>query len=455
MPITPASDGLPTPQRYWAVVTLLVGIGICVLDGSMINVALPDIARSLGVTPAATVWVVNGYGLTVAMTLLPFAAMAERVGFKRVFRTGLILFVAGAVASTFAPSLEVLLVSRVVQGLGASAIMCLFGGLLRHIYPMRLLARGISLNAVVVSVTSVIGPTLGSLILTVADWRWIFVSVIPVAAVAALSMRALPVVAGINRRFDFQAAVLSAITIGLFILGLDYLAKYPLLAVLSIALSVLMAIGLVRRSMQQTAPLVPVDLLRIDSIRSALAASVCSFSAQMATFVSLPFFLLLTLGRDALAVGLLMAAWPLGTAVMAVIVGRLADRYPVALLCAIGSAGMLTGTVLIALADTTTHNAWLFLAMMIGGVGFGFFQTPNNRVLIGSAPRERASAVGGLQAVTRVSGQTIGAALVAMVFTLSQEQGPTYGLIMSVVLSAMALLVNIRRHWKTKHEPQT
>jgi len=447
--VTPVADGLPLPQRYWAMVTLFVGIGICVLEGSMVNVALPNIALSLNTSAASTVWVVNGFGLTVAATLLPFAAMAERVGFKRVFRIGLILFVLGGVASALAPTFEMLLLSRVVHGLGASAIMCLFGGLLRHIYPMRLLSRGIALNAVVVSVTSVIGPMVGSLILTVADWRWIFVSMVPIAAVAAFTMRALPEVVGVNRRFDFSAAILSAIAIGLFIVGLDYLATYPLWAIVAMAISVLMAIGLVRRSMQQTAPLVPVDLLRIDAIRAALAASISTFGAQMATFVSLPFYLLLTLERDALSVGLLMAAWPLGAAVMAAIAGRLADRYPVAVLCAIGSAAMLIGTTWIALSGIDTHDAWLFTAMVIGGVGFGFFQTPNNRVLLGSAPRERASAVGGLQAVTRVVGQTVGAALVALAFTLSATNEPINGLIVSVVLAAMALAINVRRQWRS------
>ena len=109
---------------------------------------------------------------------------------------------------------------------------------------------------------------------------------------------------------------------------------------------------------------------------------------------------------------------------------------------------MLIGTLWIVVAPATVANAWLFMAMLLSGIGFGFFQTPNNRVLIGSSPRERAGAIGGLQAVTRVFGQTVGAALVAMVFTISQAFGPTYGLIVAAVFSFMALMVNVRRHLK-------
>jgi DHA2 family multidrug resistance protein-like MFS transporter len=86
------SDGLPTPQRYWAALTILLGIGICVLDAAMINVALPQIALALSVSAAQSVWLVNAYGLAVAMTLLPLASMAERHGFKRVFAAGLTIF---------------------------------------------------------------------------------------------------------------------------------------------------------------------------------------------------------------------------------------------------------------------------------------------------------------------------------------------------------------------------
>ncbi len=414
----------------------------------MVNVALPSIAQSLQVQASTVIWVVNAYGLTVVVTLLPFASLAERLGFKRVFAGGLIGFSVGAVGSALAPSIELLVLTRVLQGLGAAAIMCLFGGLMRHVYPARLLARGIALNAMSVAVNAVIGPTISSTILSFSDWRWMFVSLMPLVLITALIMRHLPDVPTVQSRFDLKAALLSAVTIGLFILGLDYLAAYPLYASLCMVASVFLGVGLVRMSAGQTRPLVPVDLFRIATLRSALAASVSSFAAQMATFVSLPFYLQSVYGHDPLTVGWLMASWPLGAAIMAIVAGRLTDRVPVAIMCAIGAAAMASATLLIVSTPVSLPTPWLMAIMLLGGLGFGFFQTPNNRALLTSAPRERAGAVGGLQAVTRVFGQTTGAAVVASAFAASQTQGAMFGLLAGTCFALVALLVNVRRFLK-------
>ncbi|UOD51506.1 MFS transporter [Orrella daihaiensis] len=412
----------------------------------MVNVALPTIAKALQTDAATVIWVVNAYGLTVAVTLLPFASLAERIGFKRVFGSGLLVFTLGALASAMAPNIGLLVSARIVQGLGAAAIMCLFGGLMRHVYPQKLLAKGIAINAMSVAVNSVIGPTIGSTILSFANWRWMFVALMPLVIVTAFAMRHLPDVTTVTSRFDYKAAALSAITIGLFILGLDYLAAYTFYALLCMMASILLGAWLVRSCAGQTSPLVPIDLFRIAAIRSALGASVCSFAAQMATFVSLPFYLQTVYGHDPMTVGWLMASWPLGAAIMAIAAARLAERVDVAILCAIGASAMALASLLIVLLPTSAHIGWLMSAMMLGGLGFGFFQTPNNRALLSSAPRERAGAIGGLQAVTRVFGQTSGAALVASAFAASQLWGSTIGLIISMCFALVALLVNIRRY---------
>lgn len=420
----------------------------------MVNVALPTVAQSLEVDAATVIWVVNAYGLTVVVTLLPFASMAERLGFKRVFAAGLTGFSIGAIGSALAPSIEWLIAARILQGLGAAAIMCLFGGLMRHVYPARLLARGIALNAMSVAVNAVIGPTISSTILAMSDWRWMFVSLMPLVLLTAFIMRHLPDVPTIESRFDTKAALLSAATIGLFILGLDYLAAYPLYAGSCIVASVLLGIVMVRMSAGQTRPLVPIDLFRIDTLRSALAASVSSFAAQMATFVSLPFYLQTVYGHDPLMVGWLMASWPLGAAIMALVAARLADRVPVAIMCAIGAAAMASATLLIVSTPVWLPTPWLMALMLLGGLGFGFFQTPNNRALLTSAPRERAGAVGGLQAVTRVFGQTTGAALVASAFAASQTHGAMLGLLVGSGFAVVALAVNVRRHLQDRSKRQ-
>ena len=141
-----------------------------------------------------------------------------------------------------------------------------------------------------------------------------------------------------------------------------------------------------------------------------------------------------------------MAAWPMGAALIALIAGRMSNVYPVAILSGLGAGAMATGIAIIVLMPEHASDIWLMLAMGLAGVGFGFFQTPNNRVIIGSAPRHRAGALGGLQATTRVFGQTFGAAMVASAFSLSVSVGPTLGLIVGITFASVAVLVNVVRH---------
>ena len=437
--------GLEAPRRYWAATAQLLAVAICVLDASMINVALPSIAQTLGINPSTAVWIVNAYGLTVVVTLLPASSLVERMGFRRIFSVGLATFVIGALVSATSVNLQMLLAGRVIQGLGAAALFCLSAGLIRLTYPPHLLGRGIGLIAMTVSVGAVVGPSLGAVILTLGGWRWIFVIMLPVGLFVWLIKSNLPDAKGVHRPFDARSAIQSGIGIGLLILGLDFLVSYTWQSLMLIAFSAIVIVDLVRRSSLQTAPLFPVDLLRIRPFRYAIAASQLAFSSQMAAFVSLPFFLQVTLGRDQLTLGWLMAGWPAGAAVMAIVAGRLADRYPIPLLCAIGAACMTLGLGAIALMSPAVANIWVMACMVLCGIGFGFFQTPNNRVLLTSAPRERSGALGGTQAVTRVFGQTAGAAIVASAFALNQDLGPTYGLIVAVVFSGLAVALNVYR----------
>ncbi len=449
-----AIEGLPTVRRRKAAFAMGMGLLLSVLDASMTNVSLPSIAKDLDQSAAAVVWIVNAYGLTVASMLMPMAAIGERIGFKVLFRFGLILYALAAVASALAPSLPILLACRVLQGLGGSAIMCLFGALVRHIYPPHLIGRGIGWNSMTVAVGSVMGPSLGAFILSFASWHWIFVFNIPLALIALFGLKYLPDVAPIQSRFDWVSALLSMSTIGLLIIGIDYLATYTWQALTLVVLAVCVGTLLIRRSSAQPAPLFPVDLFRIPAMRFALAASASTFSAQMATFVSLPFYMLTALGRSQMTVGVLLAGWPVGAALIASVAGPLSDRYPVAILGGIGAAAMGSGLLAIVLMPTGVDNAWLFAAMVLSGIGFGFFQTPNNRVLIGAAPRHRAGALGGLQATTRVFGQTFGGAVVAMVFSMGFVAGPLLGLLVAIAFASVAVAVNVIRYRQAPHSGQ-
>jgi len=452
-PAPAAPDGLPVPRRYWAAATVLTGMSAAVLDTTIANVALPSIAADLNASASQAVWVANAYNLSVVTMLLPMSALAERIGFRRMFAMGLLLFTVASLGCALSASLWHLSLARVVQGVGAATLMCMFGGLVRNIYPLHLLGRGISINATTVALMSVLGPALGSLILSVAHWRWIFAVNLPIGMLVMCGLRFLPEVPRSNTRLDVPSALLSMVTLGTFISGVNSLGHHMGRGLLLILMAALAGVLLVRRARGQTAPLVPVDLLRIKTVAYAVAASASTFAAQMAAYVTLPFYLQQSLGRPYLEVGMLMAGWPLGTAVVAPLAGKLSDRYTAATLSGIGAGTMVLGMLWLAALPLDASNAWIMTGMFVAGMGFGFFQTPNNRALLSAAPRQRSGAAGGLQATTRVFGQSFGTALVAIAFSASTRHGPTLALALGTLCAAMAVAVNTVRFTRQGRPP--
>lgn len=447
-------DGLPVPRRYWAVLTLMSVLVITVLDSTMVNVALPTIAKTLEIQPADVVRVVIAYSVTVVVTLLPFSAAAERIGFRRMFGIGVGLFGLASLGSALSTSLMTLMLARIAQGLGASMLMCLFGGLVRNIYPLRSLGMGISLNASLVGVTAVLGPTIGAWILALASWPWIFLVNLPICALAYFGIRFLPDVPRAAGRFDWIATGLSVPAFGLAVLGLDALGEAPLLAVACLAGSGAFGYILLKRSSRQPAPLVPVDLLRITAISYAVGASLLMFAAQMASLVTLPFYFLHVLHYSYFDVGILLGAWSIGTAIMAPVAGYLSGRHPIAILCAVGAGGMALAMLILILLPAGTALFWFMVALFVGGIGFGFFQTPNNRAMLAGAPRNRSGAAGALQATTRVFGQSVGTALVAMVFAVGGDRGPVLGIGVAMLCALGSLAINVARYRNPAADPE-
>ncbi len=185
----PVHDGLAGAQRVLAFTTLAMATAMAVLDGAIVNVALPTIARELATTPAASVWIANAFQLAVTVSLLPLAALGDSLGYRRVYWPGLAIFTAASLACALAPTLFALTLARGIQGFGAAGIMSVNIALVRFIYPSSRLGQGVGNIALVVAVCSAGGPSVAAAILSVASWRWLFLVNVPIAA-AALVMAA-------------------------------------------------------------------------------------------------------------------------------------------------------------------------------------------------------------------------------------------------------------------------
>lgn len=412
-------DGLPLAQRRWAMGAICLTTGMAVADGIIANVALPTIARELNVTPAESIWVLNAYQLAVAVTLLPLAALGDRLGYKRVNLAGVTLFTLAAFFCSQATTLTELSLARVVQGIGAAMLMSVNPALLRFIYPRALLGRGLGFNAMIVALGLAGGPTIASAVLSVASWHWLFAVSVPLGVLAiGTGSLFLPATPRLSHRFDVLGALLTGFCFALLIGVLDGFAHgaRPEIIAAEIVAMVVGTYVLVKRENKSPAPMLPVDLFRIPMFSLSIGTSAVCFIAQALTLTAMPFFLQNRMGYTAVETGFLMTPWPIVLAVAAPISGRLADRYSPAMMGIIGLTTLSMGLLSIAFlpADASVYDiAW---RLALAGLGTGIFQSPNNRVMLSSVPMHRSGGAAGMLATARTIGQAIGAALVAVLF---------------------------------------
>jgi DHA2 family multidrug resistance protein-like MFS transporter len=446
---TSPSQALRVGDRR-ALAAILLAVALATLDTAIANTALPAIAVDLRASPAASIWVVNAYQLAVVATLLPFAALGDLLGPRRVYLGGLAFFTAASLGCALAGSLPALAAARAFQGIGAGALMSVNIALIRLIYPAARLGRGVGLNALVVGVAFAVGPSIASLVLAVAAWPWLFAINVPLGLVAFFF--ALPVLPrGVrgSHGFDPLAALLTAVAFAALILAVAGAAQREPWPLILLSLVVALAFGLLLswRQAGHPAPMLPVDLLRRPMFALSTVTALAAFAAQGLAFVSLPFYFEGALHRDAIETGFLLTPWPVVVALAAPIAGRLSDRYPPGLLGGVGLAILSAGMASLAWLPSEPHVLDIVLRMAICGAGFGFFQSPNLRALMASAPPERSGGASGVIAIARLIGQTTGAALVALCFGLAGAHGPTWALAIGAGFAGLASVASTARLW--------
>jgi MFS transporter, DHA2 family, multidrug resistance protein len=447
------------PQRYHAMGAIILGIALSVLDSTILNLALPDITRHFGASASSAVWVINAYQLATLALLLPCAHLGERVGYRRVYLVGLAVFTLASVACVLAPSLLALALARAVQGLGAAGMMAVNAALVRLTYPANVLGRGIALNSVVVATASVAGPSIAALVLSIASWPWLFVIQLPLGiAVLVLAHRALPenTAPPSGARLAPVDVVLNMAMFSLVFLAADAFgarrggapdAHGIALAALMLLAGLVVGAIYLRRQWQQPAPLFPVDLLRIPIFGLSMCTSVTAFAAQTLAFIALPFLLLDTQGRGHFEAGLLITAWPAAIVLTAPIAGRMIHRVAGGLLGGTGLALLAIGLALLAVLPEAPANWRIAVPLALCGVGFGLFQSPNNHTIVTSAPLRRAGAASGMLGTARLTGQSLGAVLLGLVFSVAgvRDGGPAFALGLAAALAGASAVFSLLR----------
>ena len=439
------------PRQYLAVVAVLAAIMMGVLDGTVMNVALPTLSKEFDVSASNIIWVVNAYQLVVTMMLLGFAAIGDVFGYKRVFLCGVSIFVTASALCAMSRSFEMMVFARVLQGMGGACTMSINIALLRLIFPPHRLGRVMAANAVIVAVTAASGPTLGGAILSIGHWSWIFLLNNPLGLLAlVLGWKLLPHNPPTKepKRLDGQSIVMNAVFFGLLIYTVEGIAHDGLstLLVLQGVITVIVGIMYIRRQLQIPMPILPVDLFRIPIFSMSIGCSIACFTAQMMALVSLPFFMQHTLSMSVAETGLMLTPWPLATTLTAPLAGRLIEKVHPGILGAIGMMVFTLGLLLLSVVGKGVGLADLAWRMAVCGVGIGLFQTPNNVTITTSAPIRRSGGASGMLGTARVLGQTLGTAIVAIVFHLvSSPNSEKTCFYVAITFAATAAIVSFLR----------
>ncbi len=444
------TDGLPLPQRIGAIVAIAFALCMSVLDINISNVVLPTFAHDFGTSPSVTTWIVNGYQLAIVISLLSFSSLGEIIGYRKIFLFGVALFGITSLLCALSHSFWTLTVARVFQGFSASAITSVNTALIRLIYPKSQIGKGMGINAMVIAISAAAGPSVASGILSIASWHWLFAINIPLGLAALwLGSKHLPRQAQLSKRkFDTTSAIANAITFGLLFYTLDGFAHHERYDYLILQLIVLIVIGTyyIRRQLNQETPLLPFDLLKIPIFRLSIITSICSFTAQMLAMISLPFFLQNTLGHSEVMTGLLLTPWPLATLITAPIAGSLVSRIHPGILGSMGMVIFGIGLYSLSGLDAESTVTGIIWRLALCGAGFGLFQTPNNSTIISSAPTQRSGGASGMMGMARLTGQTFGTTLVALLFSwIVSDKSTEVCLITGSVFALAAAIISSLR----------
>jgi EmrB/QacA subfamily drug resistance transporter len=422
----------PDYSRKWFVMAAVgMGIFLSTIDGSIVNVALPTLVRELNTNFPTVQWVVLAYLLTLTTLMLSVGRLADMIGKKPIYTTGFAVFTIGSVLCGLAPTVGWLIGFRVLQAFGAAMILALGMAIITEAFPRSERGRALGISGAIVSIGIVVGPTLGGLLLQNFSWHWIFFVNLPVGIIGIwMVLRYVPAIQPEGgQRFDFAGAavlfigllsLLLALTRGQTV-GFTQPAILALLAVFILALLLFLWI-----ETHQAQPMVDLKMFRNSAFSISLLTGFGTFVAIAGTLLLMPFYLENVLGYNPQQVGLLLAVLPVTLGLVAPLSGSLSDRFGSKIITLVGLFILGIGYSLLSrLAVDTTAVVFLLLFLPIGA-GMGAFQSPNNSLIMGSAPPGRLGIVSGMLAITRTLGQTTGIALLgaawsARVFFYSGE----------------------------------
>lgn len=411
-----------------AVITVVVITAfITTFTGSALNLSIPDIGSQFGASAGRMGWLVSGYTLSVAAFSVPFGRLADITSRRNVLIAGIALFVACCIAALLSGSMAMLLISRVMQGVGAAMIFSTNTAVLISAFPgeQRGRALGYSLASTYVGLSA--GPVIGGALNHNFGWRsiFVFIGILGVVALAAALMklpaekRTEPHAPGAGRRsFDAAGNVIYMISIFLLMYGLSETgngAVYIAVAAAGAAAGIIF----VSHEMKSADPVVDIRLFRENKgYAFSNLSAMLNYGATFAISYLISIYLQVVMGYSSQTAGLIMIFQPLIMALLSPVAGRLSDRFSPFRMSSLGMALCAAGTFMFIFTGLQTHLVFIIAALVVTGLGFAMFSSPNTNAVMSCVEKEDYSVASSILATMRSIGHTFSMVIVTITVTV-------------------------------------
>ncbi len=436
-------------RRAWTLAIVSIGLFMVVLDNLVVNVALPSIHRDLGASIQALEWTVNAYVLAYAVLLLTGAALGDRFGRKRAFIAGLALFTASSAAAALAPSTDLLIAARALQGTGAAIVTPLTLTLLAEAFPPARRGLALGIWSGISGIAVALGPLVGGAVVQAASWHWIFWINVPIGLVVVpLAATKLTESRGATRRLDLRG--LALVSTGLFGIVLGLVRSQSLgwtspEVMIALTVGVLMTLVFIRHELRVPEPMLPMSFFANRTFAVTNVVSLAMYFGMFGSIFFLSQFLQDALHNSPLQAGVKLLVWTGATMVVSPLAGFFSERHESRPFMAAGLALQALALAMLALlASVSQSYASMIAPFVLAGAGMALVFAPAANAVLSSVATTQAGQASGATNAIRELGGVLGIAVLATVFTshgsYASPQAFVDGLVPAAWVGAAVLL---------------
>ena len=387
--------------------------------GTSVNIALPTIGLDFAADAILLNWITNGFLLAAAIFAVPFGRVADIHGMKKIFTYGIIIFTAASLSCALSPSSLILIASRIIQGIGSAMIFVTGLAIITSVYPPHHRGKAIGINIAAVYIGLSLGPVIGGLMTQYLGWRSLFFLMIPFGLlVVAIVFWKLhdEWAASRGEKFDFIGSIIYSIMLLLIMYGFSSLPKID--GWIMLILGVIGLLAFIKWELRTASPVFNIRLFKNTEFTFSSMAALINYSATFAVSLLLSYYLQYIKGFEPHAAGLILVFQPILMAVTAPIAGRMSDRFDARIIATAGMATVTIALFTLTFLDFNTPLTDIIIGLVVLGLGFGLFSSPNTNVIMGSVERKFYGVASATVSTMRLIGQTMSIGIATLIFAL-------------------------------------